>query len=411
MRDRNKNKKSSPSDFIRYTDDKMNGEERNAFERELQKDPFAKEASEGFASISKQEALEDISYLHKHLKKRVFKRQRSIFYRIAASIAVLMVVSSIFIIVEKNRSMKQIVSTIDKAGPTDISESQPITGQSDKRELSEQPVRISEKKRDRSIDKQNKPESVKAMIPAENNKIADYQYIDSTDEIEVKPMDKHIRSEQISAVSTALAKGKRSSQFRAEGKVLSSEDNMPISGVSIVIKGTDAEVITDAGGNFNITLPDSDSRTLVASFIGMKSKEFKAMQDTPAAIMLEPSLSSISEVVAVGYGVKKDESEKEGLTAGYVPPQPIDGKSNFDKYIHDNLQRPDTISPGQKFVVVLSFLVRTDGSIDSIRIIRSPGKSFSDEVIRLIRSGPVCKPAEENGKLIEDQVRVRVVFK
>jgi hypothetical protein len=37
MRDRNKNKKGSKTDFIRYQNDKMKSAERNAFEKELQK--------------------------------------------------------------------------------------------------------------------------------------------------------------------------------------------------------------------------------------------------------------------------------------------------------------------------------------------------------------------------------------
>ena len=67
--------------------------------------------------------------------------------------------------------------------------------------------------------------------------------------------------------------------------------------------------------------------------------------------------------------------------------------------------------PGTKGGSRLSFSVHTDGSIDSIKIIRSPGKIFSDEAIRLLRSGPSWQPAEENGQIIEDQVRLRIVFK
>ena len=54
-----------------------------------------------------------------------------------------------------------------------------------------------------------------------------------------------------------LRKNKRSSVYKAEGKIISSEDNMPVAGVSIVVKGEKTGVITDSGGNFNIDLPDS----------------------------------------------------------------------------------------------------------------------------------------------------------
>ena len=104
-------------------------------------------------------------------------------------------------------------------------------------------------------------------------------------------------------------------------------------------------------------------------------------------------------------------SEKEDVSTGYVPPSPVNGKLNFDKYIKENQHRPDSITAGQRAVVMVRFLVHINGSIDSMRIVRSPGKIFSDEAIRLIKSGPSWKPAEDNRKPIEDEVRIRIVFR
>ena len=86
-------------------------------------------------------------------------------------------------------------------------------------------------------------------------------------------------------------------------------------------------------------------------------------------------------------------------------------ESGFNKYIEDNLRRPDTETDGQRVVVVLNFRVDMNGKIDSIKVIKSPGKIFSDEAVRLIKEGPAWKPAEENGKIIDDEVRIRIVFK
>jgi TonB family protein len=115
--------------------------------------------------------------------------------------------------------------------------------------------------------------------------------------------------------------------------------------------------------------------------------------------------------VVVGYGARGAGREDEEAANEYNPPHPANGKADFDRYIRDNIRRPDTTTAGQRVVVVLNFRVDTEGKIDSIRIIRSPGKSFSDEAIRLIREGPEWKPAEENGKAINDEVRIRIVFK
>jgi TonB family protein len=241
--------------------------------------------------------------------------------------------------------------------------------------------------------------------------IAAYPHTEPVNRAEVKRADEHKKSEQISALPPAMAKTKGSSAYKAQGKIISSEDNLPVAGVSIVVKGEQAGVMTDSSGSFNIDLPDSKSYKLVASFIGMETKEFESKPDTPAVVKLDPSLTALNEIVVTAYGISREESKMQAKEEEYATPQPVGGKSNFDKYIRENLQWPDTTYRDEKVVVVLSFSVLSDGRIDSIKIIRSPGIAFSDEAIRLLRSGPVWKPAEENGKPVEDQVRVRIVFK
>jgi TonB family protein len=143
----------------------------------------------------------------------------------------------------------------------------------------------------------------------------------------------------------------------------------------------------------------------------MNPKEFVTKPNTEVNVSLDPSVSDLSEVVVVGYGVNKKEASGEEYSGNHTHSEPIMGKSNFDKYIRNNLHRPDSVTSGQRVVVVVSLLIQTDGSIDSIRIVRSPGKAFSDEAMRVIKSGPPWKPAEDNGKPVEDEVRLRIVFR
>jgi outer membrane biosynthesis protein TonB len=96
---------------------------------------------------------------------------------------------------------------------------------------------------------------------------------------------------------------------------------------------------------------------------------------------------------------------------GYTPAQPNKGQENFDKYIEENIRKPAVATSGQMEVVALSFIVKSIGKLDSIKIISSPGKTFSDEAIRLIKEGPEWKPAEQNNIKIDDEVRIRIIFK
>ncbi len=91
--------------------------------------------------------------------------------------------------------------------------------------------------------------------------------------------------------------------LQIKGKVVAAEDNSPLPGVSIVIKGTSKGTVTDVNGEFNISAP-SDG-TLVFSFIGMKNKEVPINGRSSINVSLEQELTGLEEVVVVGYGTQK----------------------------------------------------------------------------------------------------------
>ncbi len=411
MSRKNKNREKLLTDFVHYHRNEMTGEERNSFEKELQKDSFAEEAAEGFSLISQEAISKDLIDLQSRIKARTIRRQRFMVYRIAASIAVLMVISTLFIVIDMNKTGKQLAVNSVRSEKKQIIKDQPLVKQILEEARPEKPVGITEKNSDQSVTGQLKVGKAKSVVPVDRKNIAEVQDNDSISEIRLEAFQQFLTKKDFAPPAAALARVKTPSGLKISGKVLSSEDNLPVPGANVLIKGTNTGVITDAGGNFNITLPDSDNRTLIANFVGMESKEFEAKRDSQVQVRLDPSISALSEVVVVGYGTKRAESEKEDVFTGYAPPSPVNGKSNFVKYIKENQHRPDTITAGQRVAVVVSFLVRINGSIDSIRIVRSPGKIFSDEAIRLIKSGPSWKPAEDNGKVIEDEVRIRIVFR
>ena len=55
-------------------------------------------------------------------------------------------------------------------------------------------------------------------------------------------------------------------QIVASGTVVSSEDKQPIAGASVIEKGTGNGLITDADGNFTLTV--AKGATLVFSYVG-----------------------------------------------------------------------------------------------------------------------------------------------
>jgi|WetSurMetagenome_2_1015567.scaffolds.fasta_scaffold62290_2 hypothetical protein len=411
MSDKNKNIRNRLADFIRYHRNELSGEERNSFERELQKDPFAEEASEGFASVSQEDALKDISQLQKRIKIRTGLRRRFYIYRIAASLALLLSITTIYIYIGRNKPEKTLADNSIQSNRMEIIKSQPLKQPSATEGIHGEKMLNAEKKAEKVIVQNVNTEAVGNPENIDELPISEAQKNDTVSDFTKDRSNVYPKLQQMAATTSTMVKEKSLSSYNIRGKILSSEDNLPIPGANVYIKGTSKGVITDSEGNFNINLPDSNNRTITANYIGMEPKDFVTKADSVVQVTLDPSVSALSEVVVVGYGVNKKEALREDNPGIQKPPEPVMGKSDYDKYIRNNLHRPDSAAPGQRVVVVVSFLVHTDGSIDSIRIVRSAGKIFSDEAIRVIKSGPAWKPAVDNGKAVEDEVRLRIVFK
>jgi TonB-linked SusC/RagA family outer membrane protein len=78
----------------------------------------------------------------------------------------------------------------------------------------------------------------------------------------------------------------------------------PLPGVSVVVKGTTIGIVTDVDGNYALEVP-ADTRTLVFSFVGMKTQEVAIGNRTNIDVMLETEAIGLEEVIAVGYASQK----------------------------------------------------------------------------------------------------------
>ena len=92
------------------------------------------------------------------------------------------------------------------------------------------------------------------------------------------------------------------------GKVTSS-DNEPLPGVNILVKGTLQGTVTDANGNYQLNVPD-EGTVLVFSFVGFITEEVTVGDRTVIDISLVADMTSLQEVVVIGYG----QTTKRSLT-------------------------------------------------------------------------------------------------
>jgi len=93
-----------------------------------------------------------------------------------------------------------------------------------------------------------------------------------------------------------------------KGTVVSDEDGSPLPGVNVVVKGTTIGTVTDAYGNYTLTLPNNAS-TLLFSFVGLMSLEIP-ISKSDINIRMQPDVTQLSEVVVTGYGYERQARKK-----------------------------------------------------------------------------------------------------
>ena len=101
------------------------------------------------------------------------------------------------------------------------------------------------------------------------------------------------------------------------GKIITGRINdssgQPLSGVTVVIKGTNYGTTTNENGVYSINniFPNS---TLVISFVGMKTQEIVVGNQTSINITMEDESIGLEEVIAIGYGTMR----KSDITGSVV---------------------------------------------------------------------------------------------
>ncbi|QEC78711.1 SusC/RagA family TonB-linked outer membrane protein [Mucilaginibacter ginsenosidivorax] len=92
-------------------------------------------------------------------------------------------------------------------------------------------------------------------------------------------------------------------QTKYKGKVIASDDKLPIIGASVRVKGAATGAITDVNGDFTLSL--SPGNTLVISYIGYVTKEITVGTDVNLNITLVAGNNTLNEVVVTGYGSQR----------------------------------------------------------------------------------------------------------
>lgn len=109
---------------------------------------------------------------------------------------------------------------------------------------------------------------------------------------------------QMSANQDNLVAKELLQQVTVSGTITDAGTGEPMPGATIQVKGTTIGTISDAGGNFVLSVPDANA-TLIVSFIGYIVQEIALEGRTVISVSLATEFRALDEVVVVGYGTQK----------------------------------------------------------------------------------------------------------
>src|SRR5690606_16472711 len=87
---------------------------------------------------------------------------------------------------------------------------------------------------------------------------------------------------------------------------VSNEQQEPLQGVKVAVKGSADATSTDDKGRFTLTANPQDN--LVFTYIGYETTERSVGQQTDLQVVMVEAVSELDEVVVVGYGTVKKSS-------------------------------------------------------------------------------------------------------
>lgn len=104
-------------------------------------------------------------------------------------------------------------------------------------------------------------------------------------------------------------------------------DDEPLPGVNIVEQGTTNGTLTDADGNYALTV-NSDTATLIFTYVGFTREEVSINNRSTIDMTLVEDIASLSEVVVIGYGTQRKENVSGAIST--VGSEAIDGRPVAD---------------------------------------------------------------------------------
>ena len=100
-----------------------------------------------------------------------------------------------------------------------------------------------------------------------------------------------------------------------------------------------------------------------------------------------------------------------GYASAEATPTFPGGEGALKKYVEENTRYPEIAKEnGVEGIVMVSFMVMTDGSLQELKIMKFVDPDLEKEALRVVGGMPAWIPAEKDGSPVEAPANVTVPF-
>lgn len=133
--------------------------------------------------------------------------------------------------------------------------------------------------------------------------------------------------------------------------------------------------------------------------------------DHSADIVNKDKNQGENEKVAFKQVSKKMDKDSVFSVVEKMPYYP-DGTEKLIRFIVSNIKYPaDAKAKGIEGTVFVKFIVKKDGTISNVSLIRGIGSSCDEEAIRVVKLMPKWIPGEQKGKKVDVEFNLPIKFK
>jgi hypothetical protein len=360
----------SEEDFRRYRENQMSGEERNAFEKELQKSSFEADAMEGFEAISPEELKHDLSELRERIIKS--ERKRTIpYFAAAASILLLITAGVIWIQFGNQESIPEMAQTMKKDET-----------QSSKKGQVVQPIDNTD------ILRKEKSPSPKNEIPLENQpqSVATKKSEKKQQAVEDTP--------KASEEEPALTDKNNVTELAG---VAPADDSMlyEVGGVRTAAVAAD-EIVTVSN------VEEGEQEVAYNIQVDSKQERIRTFE------AVEENADFAEKVMPVAAPLEKKASRTIAIPE--TKAQPVSGMESFMFYLDSAAVLPATYEK-QSVDVKLKIEISQKGKIKNIQNTGKPDSMLLKKAKKILQDGPEWAPKTINGNPVKSEINLIITFR